>query len=172
MTLLASLDRFVHRTGLDLLTPYRRHRPRNLRFLPLAVLVAIVLGYILMVAPPNTGFGNWRLPFAGALLFFFGFLAANLMRLFGPRIVPVDGSALDERELVLRARAGNISGLIITVLAIIGCFYGGYASVFHLWMPRATIEWVYLGLAIHGFAFALPVLVASWLQPSPDPEDY
>ena len=171
MTLLANLDRFVHRTGLDLLTPYARHRPRNLRFLPIAALAAIVIGYVLLVAPPNAGVGTWRLPFAGALIFFLGFLAAHLMRLFGPRMVPIDGSGLDEREAVVKARAGSISGAIVTVLAIIFCFYAAYASVFGLWMPRATLEWVYLGLAIQAFAFALPVLVASWLQPSPDPED-
>jgi hypothetical protein len=38
-------------------------------------------------------------------------------------------------------------------------------------MPRGTHEWVYLGLATQGYAFALPVLVASWLQPPPDEEE-
>ena len=168
--MLAALDRFVHRTGLDLMTPYGQRRSRNLRWLPLAAIAAVVGGYVLLVAPLRLT-GGWRLSFAGALLFFFGFMAANLIRLFGPRLVPIDGKPLDERELLLKLRAGSVSGAMLTGLAILFCFYGGYASVFGWWMPTATIEWVYLGLALEAFAFALPVLAASWMQPSPDDED-
>jgi hypothetical protein len=172
MKMLATLDRFLHRTGLDLLTPYAGRRPRNLRWFPLLILASIVAGYAMLITPPNMGIGSWRLPFAGAVLFAFGFGAANLIRLFGPRLsLAVDGRGLDERESIVKARAGSISGAIVTVLVVMGCFYGGYASVFGWWMPRATVEWVYLGLSIEAFALTLPVLVASWLQPRPDPED-
>lgn len=169
MTLLAALDRFVHATRLDLLTPYGRPHPRNLRWLPLLALAAVVGGYVLLVGTANGG-GSPKLAFGGAVLFFLGFTAANLVRLFGPRLVGAD-LPLDERELMLKARAESVAGMIVTALAMLGCFYGGYAAVFGTWMPRATVEWVYLGLGFQAAAFALPVWVASWMQPKPDLED-
>ena len=45
MGLLARLDRFVHWTRLDSLTPYGDRQPRNLRWLPLAGLAATAAGY-------------------------------------------------------------------------------------------------------------------------------
>src|SRR4051794_37460949 len=165
MSLLASLDRFVHATGLDFMTPYRRPRPRSLRWLPLLLLLALPAGYALM-APGLEGRGGslWT-GFAGALLFFGAYLAANLMRLFGPRLSPEQGP-LDERELMVKARAGSIAGTTITWFAILACFYAGLAAALGLWMPRRPIEYFYLGFGIQGAWQALPVLAASWLQGS------
>lgn len=171
--MLGRLDHLVHAARLDILTPYGRREPRNLRWLPLLVLAALPLSYMLMLLPVHAGSlaRDWRdamwLTFAGGVLFWLAFGAANLMRLFGPRVTWEAGS-LDERELMLKARAGNISGFLITVLAIGGCFYGGFASVFGTWMPGTVIEWVYLGLLIEAYALLLPILIASWLQPKPD----
>jgi hypothetical protein len=167
MTMLERLDRFVHVTRLDLLTPHAGRRPRNLRWLPLLLLAALALGYGLLVAAmrgaaaPATGI-------AGGFLFFGAFLLANVVRLFGPRLAADAGVVLDEREAMIRARAGSVSGAILTGLAILFCFYGGYASVFGRWMPSSALEWVYLGLAVQAAGLALPVLVASWLQPALD----
>jgi hypothetical protein len=168
--MLAAMDRFVHAARLDLFAPEGRPRPRNLRWLPLLALAAMVAGYAVMVAEFHPGGHSLQLGFGGVILFILGYFCACLVRLFGPRLADA-ARPLDEREQLVRARAGNISFFIITVLAMLGCFYGGYAAVFGTWMPRAAIEWVYLGLFFQAAAMALPVWVASWLQPKPDPED-
>ncbi len=176
MDLLERMDRFVHVTRLDALTPYRERRRRNLRWLPLSVLIAIPISYIAMLLPFH-GFGlegDWRsdmwLSFAAGAVFWLAFGAAHLMRLFGPPIVHEAGQ-LDEREEMLRARARSASGFAVTVFAVGACFYGGFASAFGTWMPRNIMEWVYLGLAVEAYALILPVWVASWLQPEPEAEE-
>jgi hypothetical protein len=167
------LDRLVHKAGLDVLTPYGAPRRRNLRWLPLTILAALPLGYALL-AMPERGIAGPLGPvwtgFAGAVLFFLAFGAAQLVRLFGPR-VGWEGGPLDERELILKARAGSIAGAILAALCALGCFYGGYAAVFHAWLPATAWEWVGLGLMIEAYALTLPVLAASWLQPPPDAEE-
>ena len=169
MSLLATLDRLVHAARLDILTPYAARRHRNLRWVPLIVLAALVLGYAAMAAsvwramPPRFGFG-------GGLLFFGGYTAAMLIRLFGPRLVPEGGTPLDEREEMIKARAGSIAGSVVTILFVGFCLYAGCAPIFHAWMPTTTLEWIYLGLGVQGVAFTLPVLAASWLQPRLDDE--
>jgi hypothetical protein len=174
MTIPEALDRAVHAARLDFMTPHGAPRRRNLRWLPLLILLVMPASYALLVAAADGRTGPWQqtmwLSFAGSLLFFFAFAAAQLVRLFGPR-VGWEGGALDERELMLKARAGSVSGAIIATLAALACFYGGFAAVFGTWMPATVLEWVYLGLMIEAWALALPVLVASWLQPKLDEEE-
>jgi hypothetical protein len=169
MSLLDAMDRFVHVTRLDRLAPQGRPRPRNLRWLPLLALAAMAVGYAVMAAKFRPG-ASMQPGFGGVILFLFGYFGAGLARLFGPRLAD-QANPLDEREREIRARAGNVSFWIVTILAMLGCFYGGFAAVFASWMPRTPIEWVYLGLFFQAIAMALPVWVASWLQPKPDPED-
>jgi hypothetical protein len=175
MGILTALDRFVHVTRLDVLTPYGRRRHGNLRWLPLPVLLALPASYALLVLTVRGSLSSdWRdtmwLAFAAGAVFWLSFGAANLMRLFGPRITREAG-ALDERERMLRARAGSISYFAMTVVAVGGCFYFGLASGPGAWRPASGTEWIYLGLLLEAYAFLLPVLVASWLQPAPDAED-
>ena len=165
----ARLDRMVHKAGLDVLTPYGARRRRNLRWLPLTILAALPAGAGLLVASLH-GVASLALGYAGAGLFWLAFAAAQLVRLFGPR-VGWEGAPLDERELILKARAGSIAGAIIAALVAFGCFYGAYAAVFGAWMPASALEWVCLGLIVEAYALTLPVLVASWLQPPPDEEE-
>jgi hypothetical protein len=173
MNIPGKLDALVHKAHLDVLTPYGAPQRRNLRWLPLAILAALPAGFGLLAAILRGAGGPsgplW-LGYAGAGLFWLAFTAAQLIRLFGPR-VGWEGGPLDERELILKARAGSIGGAILAVLCAAGCFYGGYAAVFGAWMPATALEWVYLGLIIEAYALTLPVLVASWLQPAPDEED-
>lgn len=166
------LDRLVHMARLDVLTAYGRPRRRNLRWLPLLILAALPAGYVLLVVSLHDGdpLSRLWLAIAGGVLFWFAFGAAQTVRLFGPR-VGWEGGALDERELILKARAGSIAGSILAVFCALGCFYGGYAAVFHAWMPATALEWVNLGLIIEAYALTLPVLVASWLQRPPDEEE-
>ena len=49
MNLLAALDRAVHATRLDIFTPYGARKSRNLRWLPMLVLLGLPLGYVLQV---------------------------------------------------------------------------------------------------------------------------
>ena len=175
MTLLATLDRFVHVTRLDVLTPYHERRPRNLRWLPLPVLLALPASYAILILGLRGSLSpDWRetmwLTFAAGVVFWLAFAAANLMRLFGPRIVPEAGK-LDEREHMLKAHAGSISYFAVTMFAIGGCFYFALAPLLGGWVPRSSQEWVYLGLLLEAYALLLPVLVASWLQPAPKADD-
>jgi hypothetical protein len=170
MTLLERMDRFVHVTRLDRIAMIDRPQPRALRWLPLLVLAALIGGYATMAAA-GQGLGHLRLSLIGIGVFIAGFIAANLMRFFGPRLIPGPQDRLDERELVVKARAGAISGAVITIFAIAACFYMGVVDVFGWWRPRTTLEWTYMALAIEGVAFILPVLAASWLTPRPIDED-
>jgi len=170
------LDRLVHRTRLDFMTPMGSPRPRNLRWLPMLVLLALPAGYALLVwslhhVAPGRGLG-WAawLSIAGLIVYAAALVAATVIALFGPRVGRgVEG--LDERELMLRARAGNVSGQVIAALATLACFYGAGAATFGLWSPVDAVEWVNLGLIVSAYARLLPVLVASWLQPQPDAEE-
>jgi hypothetical protein len=167
----AALDRFVHATHLDALTPYAHPRPRSLRWWPLVALVALAVGYALQTGG-GRGLWGWRVGVAGSLLFWAAFSAAQIVPLFGPRLIPDGHGALDERELMVRARAGSLSGAVLTILAAIGCFYFGLAPVFGpVFVPAGPLEWTFLGLALLAAARLLPVLVASWLLPRPDGAD-
>lgn len=170
MSLLAALDRFVHVTRLDILSPYAGRRPRSLRWWPLVPFAALAAGFALQVGALHGGL-PWRTGVAGAFLFFAGFAAAQIMSLFGPRLFPDGAGELDERELTIQARAGSIAGTILTMLAALGCFYGGYAATFDAWLPATALEWVFLGLGILAAGRLLPVLVASWLLPRPEEEE-
>lgn len=175
MDILAKLDRAVHAARLDILTPYGRRRQRNLRWLPLPVLLALPTSYaILALSMGGALSADWRetlwLSFAAGAVFWLSFGAANLMRLFGPRIVPEAGE-LDERERTLKVRAGSAAYFFLVVLMIGGCFYFALAPRFGGWMPESSQEWIYLGLLLEAYALLLPIWLASWLQPAPDDED-
>ena len=161
----ARLDGLARKSGLYHMTMIDRPAPRNLRWIPLLILAAMSVGYALMIGAMHLVHPALIVAWAGSLLFFAGFTASNFTRLLGPRIVPDYGKSLDEREQALKARASSISGSILTVMAILCCFYIAFAGPFGIWSPTGTLDWVYLGLMIEGWAFILPVLVASWLQP-------
>lgn len=171
MGLLATLDRFVHVTRLDFMTPYSERRPRNLRWLPLAVLVALVAGYAVQIGAARVGWSP-QFGFAGTALFVLALVAASLIRLFGPRLASDAAGPLDEREHMLNARANAVSGMLLVWLVVLACFYFAFAATFPTWwMPTSAIEWAFLGLGLQGAALTLPVLVASWLQPALDEEE-
>lgn len=170
------LDAIAKGSGFYAVTMIERPRPRNLRFVPVMILAATLIGYVLTCVssvdmPPMLISARISYGVAGALLFWSGSLAANFVRFLGPRIFPDPAAPLDERERILRARAGSISGGIVTALAMAGCFYCGFAQVFGWWMPRKLVEWTYLALLIQAGGFTLPVLIASWLQPADTPDE-
>jgi hypothetical protein len=170
MNIPASLDRFVRATRLDFGSLPVARRSRNFRWLPLLSLVALAIGYAMLVAA-SRGVLRWEAGLIGITIFFLAFAGAGLLRAFGPRLTPGIDQPLDEREMMVRAQAGNISGAILAVLVALGCFYGGYAAVYGTWMPAHAIEWVFLGLGVIAYALILPVLVGSWLQSPPDEEE-
>ena len=171
MDMLAGLDRFVRATRLDVLTRYPRGRPRNLRWLPVAVLAALPLGYWLLTDALHPGGASRAQAIAGLVIFFAALVAATIVRFFGPRLVPAQDGDLDERERAIGWRAGSISGSVVGKLATLGCFYAGFAAVYGAWIPSGVVEWVLLGFAIQAVALILPVLVASWLLPDLGPEE-
>jgi hypothetical protein len=164
MTILGSLDRWF---GVPGAIATGGAEPRNLRWLPLLALAALAVGYAGLVLPSDVSL-NFR--FAAALLFGLAYASSFYFRLFGPRIHYGIGATLDEREKVLRARAGHIAGWIIGVTAITSCFYFGLAALFGWWAPTRVHEWTLLGLALQAVFFILPVLIASWLQAPPSAE--
>ena len=107
MDIPAALDRFVHVTRLDVLTPYASRRSRNLRWWPLLVLAGLPLGFALWVGPLDDGWPTWA-TIAGAVIFIPCLVAASVIRLCGPRLYEEWAHPLDERERMLKAQAGNI----------------------------------------------------------------
>ena len=176
MTISEKLDRAVHAAGLDFMTPYGAPRPRNLRWLPAIALVALPVGYALMVVSVRhmaRGQGLSQaaaLAIAGMLLFFGAFIFSVLIAFFGPRVA-IGAPGLDEREQMIRGRAAGLSGHIVAILVTTGCFYCAFAASFDLWRPTETLEWVNLAFLVLAYARLLPVLIASWLQSDPDKED-
>jgi hypothetical protein len=142
-----------------------RPSPRNLRVLPALALAAMPAGVVVMHVGLADGARAIRI--FGALLFFTGYFSAMLIRLFGPRLIPLIGKPLDERELLVKTTAYAKSGAILAMLAAIGCFYMGIATLMGWWTPTRDEDWTYLGLMMMGGWFGLPVLIASWLQSRP-----
>jgi hypothetical protein len=183
--MIEAMDRFVKRTGLYKMAMIERPEPRNLRWLPLIILCAVPAGYALLLfggVPSAASFfpeaGLTARLWAGGLgmlLFFGAYGAANYIRFFGPRIMPSYApdakGALDERDLFIRARAHAASGSVISLLAILGCFWFGIASLLGGWLPGSAAEWILLGMALQTWVLTLPVLVASWVQPRLEPDE-
>jgi hypothetical protein len=171
-------DRLAKKYVLDRLPIIDPGEPRSLRWLPLLILVAVTVGYGLIVSLPGRGqFGapvsalRIATVIVAAMLFFGGFSMANWIQFFGPRLgTRFGGETLDERELAIRARAFAISGSIIAWFAVLGCFWIGLAPFVGGWRPQTLLDWMYLGMGLEAWLFTLPVLIASWLQPREAPD--
>ncbi|WP_116090257.1 hypothetical protein [Sphingomonas crusticola] len=161
MTLLEKMDRAVYATGIDRLV-FMKVKPRTLRWSPLLVIAAMAVGYVLLAQPILPHVTHFM---AGVGLFYGGYLGAFIFRIFGPRMVPSIDGPLDERELMVKARAGAVSSIILTVLAMAGCFYMAVAVPLGAWRPHDPNHWVALAFAFQACFMLLPTLIASWLQP-------
>ena len=161
MTLLEKMDRAVYATGVDRII-FMKTRPRSLRWSPLLVLAAMAAGYVLLVQPLRPPFTSLM---AGVGLFYGGYLAAFILRVFGPRMMPAIDRPLDEREHMVKARAGAVSAMVLTSLAMAGCFYMAVAAPLGAWLPHDPNHWVALAFAFQACFMLLPTLIASWLQP-------
>jgi len=174
MTLLEKMDRAVYATGIDRII-FRKLKPRTLRWTPLFVLAALIIGYGLIVSSEPTAAHRQPLLdgrfLVGIPLFFGSYLLAMLVRLSGPRIVPAFDQPLDERELIIRARANAMSGTVLVIAAMAGCFYMGVATLLGWWQPQSPMDWMYLALALQAGFLALQTLFASWMQPRPVADD-
>jgi hypothetical protein len=161
MNMLQRLDSVVYAVGFDKIL-FRKVQPRSWRWVPLLVLACLVAGYVLMAgmaAKPSPSF------FAGWLLFYGAYLAAAMLRLFGPRFVTRADDPLDERELMVKARSYAASGIVITMLAMLGCCYMAGAEPLGLWHPHTPNDWISLALGTQAVAMLLPTWIASWMQP-------
>jgi hypothetical protein len=169
MTLLEKMDRLVYATRIDRIL-FMKMRPRTLRWTPLFVIAALVAGYAMITKTPSPTVRDFWI---GLLLFWGAFLAAGFVRSFGPRFAATGLHPLDERELMVKARAYGISGLVLAILVMAGCFYMSGASVLGLWHPRMPLDWINLGFGVQAGAMLMPTWVASWLEPRPaaDHED-
>lgn len=165
MTLLQRMDRLVYATRLDRVV-FMKIQPRTLRWTPLFVLAALVAGYGIMA---QATIGLDRKFLLGWLLFYGAYLTAAFLRVFGPRFIPTALHPLDEREMAVKMRAYALSGSLLVSLAMLGCFYLAFAAVLRLWQPRNPNDWVSLGLGMQAVAMLLPVLIASWIEPRPAP---
>ena len=171
MTILGKMDQLVYATRIDRVI-FRQIQPRTLRWTPLFVLAALIVGYVLMARTLDSA-GRpavTRTFFTGLLLFYGAYLAAAFLRIFGPRFVPTARQPLDEREMALKMRAYALSGILLTGSAMLGCFYLGAAEVLRLWHPRVPNDWIALGFGVQAVAILLPTWIASWLQPRPAAE--
>lgn len=169
MTVLGRMDRLVYATGIDRII-FMKMQPRSFRWTPLLVIAALVVGYALMENPQGPVRPRF---FVGWMLFYGAFVSAVLLRVYGPRFRPSFAHPLDERELMVRARAYALSGILLASFAMLGCFYMAWAALLGLWQPRQPNDWVCLGFGIQAGGLLLPTLIASWMQPraAPDQED-
>lgn len=169
MTLPEKLDRLVYATRLDRIL-FMKMRPRSLRWTPLFVIAALIAGYALMAQATSVLLADFWI---GWLLFYGAFLAAGFVRVFGPRFTATERHPLDERELMVKARAHALSGLVLATMAMLGCFYMASAGVPWLWHPQTSYDWFNLGFGVQACAILLPTWIASWLEPRPvaDQED-
>ncbi|HEX5183903.1 MAG TPA: hypothetical protein VFW19_12225 [Allosphingosinicella sp.] len=169
MTLLEKMDRLVYATRLDRIV-FMKVQPRSFRWTPLLVIAVSIAGYVLMAERPSVADRQFLI---GWLLFYGAFLAAAFLRIFGPRFTGTFGHPLDERELVVKARAHAVSGLVLATFAMLGCFYMASEGVPGLWHPHRLFDWLNLGFGLQAAGLLLPTLIASWLEPRPaaDHED-
>lgn len=167
VTLLERMDRAVYWTGIDKIV-FLKTRPRTLRWSPLIVLVAMVIGYVLIAQPVRPPFTRTMI---GVGLFYGGYLGAFILRIFGPRMVPTTSEPLDEREQMVKARASAISGIALTSLAMGGCFYMAVAEPLGTWRPHDPNQWVALAFGFQACLMLLPTLIASWLLPRAPADD-
>lgn len=163
MNLLQTMDRLVYATRIDRIV-FMKVQPRNFRWIPLLVMAALVIGYVIMA---NNGMPPTRRFLLGWALFYLAYLTAAFLRVFGPRFYGTNSRPLDERELTLKSRAYALSGILITSLTMLGCFYLAAAEPLGIWHPHMPNDWISLGLGIQAGAMLLPTLIASWLQPRP-----
>jgi len=161
MTLLEKMDRVVYATGIDRIL-FRKMTPRTLRWTPLFVIAVLVAGYVLMAKNASFPDRNFLIGWA---LFYGAFLAAAFLRVFGPRFTATALSPLDERELMVKARAHAISGIVLATFAMLGCFYMASGGLLGLWYPHHPMDWFNLGFGLQAAGMLLPTLIASWMQP-------
>jgi hypothetical protein len=161
MTLIEKMDRAVYAIGIDRIL-FMKMKPRTLRWTPLFVIAILVTGYVLMAKNASLPDRNFLIGWA---LFYGAFLAAAFLRVFGPRFTATSLSPLDERELMVKARAHAISGTVLATFAMLGCFYMASGGVLGLWRPHAVTDWVNLGFGLQAAGMLLPTLIASWMQP-------
>lgn len=168
MTLLQKMDRLVYAARLDKIASMDR-TPRSFRWTPLLVIAVMFLGFVLMARAGTAVAADFLI---GWLIFYGAILAAFLLRALGPRFTASVNRPLDERELLMKARAHATSGVILALIATLGCFYMASAAVPWLWHPK-FMDWFNLGFGIQGVAAMLPTWIASWLEPPPvaDPDD-
>jgi hypothetical protein len=168
MTLPEKMDRLVYATRLDKIL-FMKRPPRSFRWAPLLVIAAMILGFALM-ARAGTAIAADLL--IGWLIFYGAILAAGFLRALGPRFTATVDRPLDERELMVKARAHAISGVVLAMMFSLGCFYMASAGVPWLWHPQ-FMDWFNLGFGVQGVGALLPTWIASWLEPRPvaDPDD-
>ena len=162
MTLPEKMDRLVYATRLDRLI-FRKMPARSFRWIPLLVIAAMTAGFTLMARAGIAIAADFLI---GWLLFYGGILGAGLLRALGPRFTASVSRPLDERELMVKARAHAISGVVLAMLFSLGCFYMASAGVPWLWHPQ-FMDWFNLGFGIQGVGALLPTWIASWLEPRP-----
>lgn len=165
MTLLQKMDRLVYATRLDRVI-FMKFQPRSFRWTPLLAIAALVAGYVLMAKtsslPDRTDLRTYLI---GAMLFYGAFLLAAFLRLLGPRFTATAvHPPLDERELMVKARAHAASGVVLATFAMFGCFYMATEGLPGLWHPRAN-DWINLGFGLQALGLLLPTWIASWLEP-------
>ena len=165
MTVLEKMDRLVYATRIDRII-FKKMTPKSFRWAPLLIIAAMVLGFVLMAKAETAIAADFL---AGWLIFYGGILAAAFVRVMGPRFTATVDQSLDERELMVKARAHATSGAVLAVMFSLGCFYMASAAVPWLWHPQ-FMDWFNLGFGIQGLNTLLPTWIASWIEPQPAPD--
>ena len=165
MTILEQMDRLVYVTRLDKIIFVKRPA-RSFRWAPALVIAAMILGFVLMARNGVAVVADF---ITGWLIFYGAIVATYLLRALGPRFIATVNRPLDERELIVKARAHATSGIVLAGMFSLGCFYMTTAGVPWLWHPQ-FMDWFNLGFGIQGLSRLLPTWIASWLEPQPAAE--
>ena len=169
--ILARLDRLAEMTGVPVLDRLMRQGLESETFRPFRIvsgilLLAVIIGLILAMAGPLAGS-------LGSALIGFCFTASGIIRMFSP--MRAFASPRDEYERGVQ-QVGRVWGLAsVTIMCVSGCFWFSIVAVAEaqgvsLWMPRGSMEWFSLGLALVVIEMNVSVLAASWVLPRSLPE--
>jgi energy-converting hydrogenase Eha subunit A len=152
------LDKIAEATGMPRLSRRLNSAlPIRFRFLPVALLTAAVAGLWVQIAVSDM---------FGYLIVMMAWMAASAIQAFSAA-GNARGGRLDEREVAL-VRSGHSAGyLAAMVVAVLGCFLLGMASVanqFRLgafWVPEIGTDWFALAFFLLAVENAVAVMAAS-----------
>ena len=142
---------------------------RNLYWIAILPVVLVPLGEALSSAFDDGSHSG--LVWTGAALVLLGIAALSVaVRSRYHRLSVADEGTLDERELVLRYRAGATAFRAYWLVTILGCAYLYYAPRLGGPIPSGR-GWVWIMFTLGSLGFLLPIIILEWSSDPLAPEE-